>query len=99
MLKAKRGDRVANYFARPTQDPDLGDLRWTSEVRGTVRAWHEMNGEEQAERALDLEAVRSGLMSFSQELRAQSAGQPGGAASFASLLEQATRVPADGHFL
>ena len=99
MLKSKRGDKVANYFARPTYDPDLGELRWTAEVPGNARAWHEMSGEEQIERALDLEVVRSGLLSFAQELRAQNGGQPGGAASFASLLEQAIRVPADGNFL
>ncbi|OUL98852.1 hypothetical protein [Variovorax sp. JS1663] len=99
MLKAKRGDKVANYFARPTYDPDLGELRWTAEMPGTARGWHEMSGEEQVQRALDLEVVRSGLVSFAQDLRTQNAGQPGGATSFASLLEQATRVPADGNFL
>lgn len=99
MLKAKRGDRLANYFAKPIVDADLGELRWTAEVQGPVRAWHEMSPEEQAERALDLEVVRSGLLGYARELREQAAGQPGGAASFASLLDMATRVPAQGDFL
>ncbi|MEJ8849959.1 SrfA family protein [Variovorax rhizosphaerae] len=99
MLKSKRGDRVANYFAKPTYNPDLGELRWTAEVPGTVRSWHDMSAQDQAQGALELEVIRAGLMSFAQELRTQSGGQPGGAASFASLLEQAIRVPKDGQFL
>jgi hypothetical protein len=99
MLKAKRGDKFANYFAKPTFDPDAGELRWTAEVPGAARGWHEMSADEQAQRALDLEVIRSGLMSFAQELRAQGGGQPGGAAAFASLLEQAMKVPAQGDFL
>jgi hypothetical protein len=99
MLKAKRGDRFANYFAKPTFDPDLGELRWTAEVPGAARGWHEMSADEQGQRALDLEVMRSGLMGFVNELRAQGGSQPGGAAAFASLLEQAMKVPAQGNFL
>src|SRR5258706_7537970 len=99
MLKAKRGERFANYFAKPTFDPDLGELRWTAEVPGAARGWHEMSADEQGQRALDLEVMRSGLMGFVNELRAQGGSQPGGAAAFASLLEQAMKVPAQGDFL
>ncbi|KQP11874.1 SrfA family protein [Pseudorhodoferax sp. Leaf267] len=99
MLKTKLGERAANYFAKPTFDPDLGELRWTAEVTGAARGWHEMTPEEQAERALDLEVMRSQLMGYARELREKGGAQPGGAASFASLLEQATRVPAQGDFL
>lgn len=99
MLAGKRGARFANYFAKPTYDPDSGELRWTAELPGTARGWHEMSPEEQAPRALDLELIRSGLLGFVQELRAQGGGQPGGAAAFASLLEQAMKVPAQGDFL
>lgn len=99
MLRAKRGDRAANYFAKPTYDPELGELRWTAEVSGTVRGWHEMTEQEQAERALDLEVVHSQLKSYAQDLREQSGGDPGGASSFASLLEQSLRVPRSGNYL
>ena len=99
MLKAKRSDRFANYFAKPTVDPDSGELRWTAELPGVARGWHEMDAEEQGQRALDLEVMRSGLLGFVQELRAQGGAQPGGAAAFASLLEQAMKVPSGGNFL
>jgi hypothetical protein len=99
MLLAKRGPRFANYFAKPTYDADTGELRWTAEVPGEARAWHEMSAEEQAQRALDLEAVRSGLASYAQELRAQASAERGGTQAFASLLEQALKVPAQGSFL
>lgn len=99
MLRAKRGERAANYFAKPTYDPELGELRWTAEVSGPVRGWHEMTDQEQADRALDLEMVHSQLKSYAQDLRQQSGGDPGGAASFASLLEQSLRVPQSGHYL
>jgi hypothetical protein len=99
MLLAKRGPKFANYFAKPTYDADSGELTWTSEVPGTARGWHEMNQEEQAQRALELEVVRSGLTSYAQELRAQGSSQPGGSQAFASLLEQALKVPAQGDFL
>lgn len=99
MLRAKRGERAANYFARPTYDPELGELRWNAEVAGPARGWHEMSEQEQADRALDLEVIHSQLKSYAGELREQSGGDPGGAASFASLLEQALRVPKSGQFL
>ena len=99
MLLAKRGPKFANYFAKPTYDADSGELTWTSEVPGAARGWHEMNQDEQAQRALELEVVRSGLTSYAQELRTQGSSQPGGSQAFASLLEQALKVPAQGDFL
>jgi hypothetical protein len=99
MLLAKRGAKFANYFAKPSYEAQTRDLRWTAEVAGTARGWHEMAPEEQAQHALELEVVRSGLKSFAQELRAQSSLELGGSQAFASLLEQALKVPAQGDFL
>ncbi len=99
MLRGKRGDRAANYFAKPTYDPEVGELRWTAEVPGAARGWHEMSEAEQADKALELEVVHAQLQSYVRELREQTGGDPGGAASFASLLEQALRVPQRGDFL
>lgn len=99
MLLAKRGPKFANYFAKPTYDADTGELRWTSEVAGEARGWHAMSPQEQATRALDLEVIRSGLASYAQELRAQGGTETGGSQAFASLLEQALKVPAQGEFL
>lgn len=99
MLMTKLGPKYANYFARPILDPDTGDLRWTAEVTGAARGWHEMSVEEQGQAALDLELIRSKLLDYVNELRAQGQGQPGGAGAYASLLEQALKVPAQGNFL
>jgi len=93
MLRAKRGERFADYFAKPTYDPDTGELRWTAHAAGAARGWHQMSADEQARHALDLEVIRSGLVGFVQELRAQGGAETGGAAAFASLLEQAMQVP------
>lgn len=108
MLMGRRGPdaaafrEAANYFARPTFDPDAGELRWHAEVSGSARAWSSLGDEERAALQPKLDALRSRLLSFVHELRSQSApapaaGQaPGGGAAFASLLEQAMKVP-DGH--
>ena len=99
MLLAKRGPKFANYFAKPTYEADTGELRWTAEIPGEARGWHTMSAEEQAKRALDLEVIRSGLASFAQELSAQGGTETGGSQAFASLLDQALKVPAQGEFL
>jgi hypothetical protein len=99
MLLAQRGPRVANYFARPTYDPDTGELRWTSEVPGTARAWHEMSPDEQARHAPDKFFIHGELLALIDELRKKGgAEQQGGAAAFANLLEQAMKVPADDRY-
>lgn len=99
MLMAKLGPKCANYFARPVLDSDAGDLRWTAEVPGVARGWHDMSPEEQGQAALDLELIRSKLLSYVTELRQQGQGQPGGASAYASLLEQALKVPEQKNFL
>jgi len=99
MLKAKRGEAIANYFAKPTFDPDLGELRWTAEVPGTARPLAALSPDEFTRGVEALDRVHRQLVGFVDELRAQGGSQPGGAAAFASLLEQAMKVPADGEFL
>jgi len=98
MLRAQRGARVANFFARPTYDPDSGELRWTSEVPGEARAWHQMSPEEQARHAADKFLIHGELLGLITELREKGGAVPGGAAAFANLLEQAMKVPADDKF-
>ena len=93
------GPKYANYFAKPVLDPETGELRWTSEVPGAARSWEAMTPDEQGQAALDLEMIRSKLLEYAGELRAQGGGQPGGASAYASLLEQAMKVPAQGNFL
>lgn len=94
MLRAKRGDKFANYLSKPSYDPDAGELRWTAEVPGEARRWSELAPDEKGRLALELEVVRSGLIGFVRELRTQGGNQPGGATAFATLLEQAMRAPA-----
>ena len=99
MLRTQRGLRVANYFAKPTYDPDSGVLRWTSEVPGPARAWHDMTPEEQAQHAPDKVLIHGELVGLIKELREKGGGaEQGGAAAFANLLEQAMKVPADDRF-
>lgn len=103
MLRQRLGERCAHYFATPSFDADAGVIRWTAHSNAPVRGWHELSPEEQGAHALDMESIRGQLIGFAAELRNKSGdkggGQPGGAAAFASLLEQAMKVPADGHFL
>jgi hypothetical protein len=99
MLLAQRGPRVANYFARPTYDPETGELRWTSEVPGAVRAWQDMTPEEQARHAPDKFFIHGELLALIDDLRKKGGTeQQGGAAAFANLLEQAMKVPADDRY-
>lgn len=102
MLRAKKGDWLANYFAKPTYDPDAGELRWTAEVGGAVRSLQQLGAEEFEKGIAALDGIHRQLEGFVQELRTQAQGsgnQPGGAAAFASLLEQAMKVPSNGEFL
>lgn len=104
MLRSKKGDWLANYFAKPTYDPDTNELRWTAEVPGPVRSLQQLQGEEFQRGVEALDGIHRKLQEFAQELRQQgqaagNAAQPGGAAAFASLLEQAMKVPPSGDFL
>lgn len=104
MLRSKKGDWLANYFAKPTYDPDAGELRWTAEVAGNVRSLQQLQGDDFQRGVEALDGIHRQLQQFVQELRQQgqaagTAAQPGGAAAFASLLEQAMKVPTSGDFL
>ena len=46
MLLSQRKPALANYFAKPTYDPDLGELRWTAEVPGAARRLNELGPDE-----------------------------------------------------
>ncbi|MBI5258330.1 MAG: hypothetical protein HY855_17630 [Burkholderiales bacterium] len=93
MLRAKLGEDFANYLAKPSYDPDLGELRWTSEVPGTVRRLSELSEQEQALASLKLVAIRDKLKDFAAELQKQGGASSGGTGAFALLLQQAAKVP------
>lgn len=94
MLRAKHGDLYANYFAKPSFDPDTGELAWIADVPGPARRWSDIPVEQQGLLALQLEVVRSRLLAYIGELRAQAGGKTGTASSHATLLEQAMQAPA-----
>ena len=97
MLLARRKPELANYFARPVHDAELGELQWRAELPGMARRMHELGPEEQAQATEAMVRIRAELLAFVAELRRGSA--QGGGAAFASLLEQAMKVPAVGDFV
>lgn len=104
LLRQPKGARLANYFAKPTYDPDAGELRWTAEVPGAVRSLQQLGPDERDLAGQALNGIHQDLELVVQQLRSQAerqggGSQPGGAAAFASLIEQAMKVPLDGDFL
>lgn len=99
MFLAQRKDKLANYFARPTCDPDLGELRWTSEVPGAARRLRELRPEELVRCKNEVAGIKGELQALVADLRRRGGSGSGGGASFASLIEQAMRVPSQGEFL
>jgi hypothetical protein len=99
LVRQRLGDRHANVFAVPRYDPETARMRWTSPQRGVVRPWHELTAEEQVRHSQNLEGLRRDLEDLVDRLRSQGEGKPGGSSGFASLLEQALKVPGEGRFL
>jgi hypothetical protein len=96
MFLAQRKKKLANYFARPTCDPDLGELRWTSEVPGAARRLRELGPEERVRCKNEVAGIKGELQAFVADLRRRGGSGSGGGASFASLIEQAMRCPHRG---
>lgn len=97
MLLARRKPELANYFARPVHDAESGELQWRAEVPGAARRMHELSPDEQARGWETMARIRAELLAFIAELRRGPA--QGGGAAFASLFEQAMKVPAQGDFV
>lgn len=95
MLLAQRKPHLANYFARPVYDADLGELQWMAELPGAARRLGELDPDERARAVDTMERIRAELLGVAADLR----GKEGGGAAFASLLEQAMKVPAQGDFV
>lgn len=99
MLLAQRKPQLANYFARPIHDPDLSELRWVAELPGSAQAASALPPEQLAAGSGRMAELHRELQVFVEELCSKGGNQPGGAAAFASVLEQARRVPASGEHL
>ncbi len=97
MLLAQRKPQLANYFAKPVHDAELGELQWRAELPGVARRQHELGPEELARGLEAMTRIRAELLAFIAELRRGPA--QGGGAAFASLFEQAMKVPAQGDFV
>lgn len=99
-IRQRLGPRYADFFARPQLDEHSRRIRWVAPVAGEVRAWRDLDREEQAARALDLQVMRSAFAAYLQELRMEpEAGAPQrrGGPAFAAVLDQALKTPNDGH--
>ena len=98
-LGQRLGERHANFFAVPQLDAQGKRVSWLSPVEGEVRRWSDMTEAEQAERALDLQVMKSEFDAYLEELRhyEQQGQDPRGARAFVAVMEQALRTPNDGH--
>lgn len=86
------GERHANLFARPQIDDRSGVIRWVAPIDGEPKRWADLDPQEQADRALDLQIMKAEFDTYLSDLK----GAEGGKA-FASVLENALQTPNDGH--
>lgn len=98
-LKRRLGDKYANFFATPHIDAQGERVSWRSPVSGEVRKWSDLSDEDQADRALDLQVMKSELEAYMAELRGfEGQGKDAKAATaFVAVLEQALKTPNDGY--
>ncbi|NRF67106.1 hypothetical protein HLB44_08945 [Aquincola sp. S2] len=99
MLLAQRQPLLAAYFARPAIDPQLRELRYSTDLPGAVRRRGDLSPDEAAAAQAQVQAVHDALNDLTSRFRREGGDRHSSAASFASLLDQARRVPADGDFL
>jgi hypothetical protein len=98
-IEQKLGPRHADFFARPQIDDRAKRIRWVAPVPGEAVGWRDLSREEQAERALDLQIMRSDFDRYLKEL-AQEPARPAdrrGGKAFAAILSQALKTPNDGY--
>ena len=86
------GERHANLFARPQIDDRSGVIRWVAPIDGEPRRWADLDPQEQADRALDLQIMKAEFDTYLADLQSAEGGK-----AFASVLENALQTPNDGH--
>lgn len=86
------GERHANLFARPQIDDRSGVIRWVAPIDGEPRRWADLDPQEQADRALDLQIMKAEFDTYLADLKSAEGGK-----AFASVLENALQTPNDGH--
>ncbi|MGB1212232.1 MAG: SrfA family protein [Pikeienuella sp.] len=86
------GERHANLFAKPQIDDRSGVIRWVAPVDGDPKRWADLDAQEQADRALDLQIMKAEFDTYLSDLKSAEGGK-----AFASVLENALQTPNDGH--
>ena len=99
MLQGQRQPRLAHYFATPVVDAETDVVNWYAELQGAPRRLPELDAGQAALGTQSLRQIRADLVAFAANLRQRGGGQGGSGAAFATLLEQAMQVPAQGDFL
>lgn len=94
-VRQKLGIRFAHFFATPDRDPRSGEIRWLADVPGPAVRWDDLPPDQQVLHALTIEELRSGFARYADELRANRTSRQ--ALAFVALLDEALRVPGDGH--
>lgn len=94
-VRQKLGSRFAHFFATPDRDPRSGEIRWLADVQGSAVRWNDLPPGQQMLHALTIEELRSGFARYADELRANRTSRQ--ALAFVALLDEALRVPDDGH--
>lgn len=98
-LRGKASPACLAYFARPTFDAEQKEFRWTAPAAGAIRPWRELNDAERQAGEAALVQVGAELAGLREQFR-QRGGQ---SLAYASLLDEAVKVPPhegdDWHFL
>ncbi|PJK27722.1 SrfA family protein [Minwuia thermotolerans] len=98
-LRQRLGAKYANFFAIPRMDSQGRTVSWISPVEGEPVRWSDLSEEDQVQRSLDLQVMKSEFDAYASELRAygKEGRDPRGAEAFVAVLDQALKTPDDGH--
>ncbi|ANK81450.1 MAG: hypothetical protein TEF_12050 [Rhizobiales bacterium NRL2] len=98
-LRQRLGAKYANFFAIPRMDSQGRTVSWISPVEGEPVRWSDLSEDEQVQRSLDLQVMKSEFDAYASELRAygKEGKDPRGAEAFVAVLDQALKTPDDGH--
>jgi hypothetical protein len=102
LLLARRRKDLADYFARPVQDDETGEIRWLSECEGELTRFDQMSqaqAQQARERLGRIQADLAGLSATLKSMPVAAQSSPGAGPAFASVLDAAQRVPDTGDFL
>ncbi|MFZ9406533.1 MAG: hypothetical protein ACO26U_05500 [Burkholderiaceae bacterium] len=102
MLMARQRKDLADYFARPIQDTDSGEIRWLAEIEGTPCRFEQLGPQDASAVRDKLARIQADLAALARTFRSlpgAAQASAGTGPAFAALLEGAQRVPETGDFL